>query len=158
MRMLANEVKLTIRTRNCLIQSITYFYTMKYSQTIGILLCLSLFFFSTQPLVFIESKQWIITGWKTEGTNFGQPGKFLAYIGGMSLLFFALPYLWAKRFNMVLGTLMVAWCFRNFIVLSTCQMGECPQKQWALYGCVIASFGILIMTFLPKITILKSLK
>jgi hypothetical protein len=30
-------------------------------------------------------------------------------------------------------------------------MGECPQKQWALYACIVLSFGILIMTFLPKL-------
>ena len=135
-----------------------YFYTMKHSQTIGIIFCLTLFFFSTQPLVFIESQQWIITGWKTAESNYGQPGKFFAYIGGMSLVLFILPYLWAKRFNMALGAFLVAWSFRNFLVLSTCQMGECPQKQWALYGCIIVSVGILIMTFLPKITIIKSSK
>ena len=50
---------------------------MKHSQTIGIIFCLTLFFFSTQPLVFIESQQWIITGWKTAESNYGQPGKFL---------------------------------------------------------------------------------
>jgi hypothetical protein len=59
---------------------------------------------------------------------------------------------------MALGAFLVAWSFRNFLVLSTCQMGECPQKQWALYGCIIVSVGILIMTFLPKITIIKSSK
>lgn len=128
---------------------------MKHSQTIGVILCLALFFFSTQPLVFIESQQWIITGWKTANSNFGQPGKFFAYIGGMSLILFILPFLWAKRFNMIMGALLVAWSFRNFLILSTCQMGECPQKQWALYACVIVSCGILIMTFLPKIKISK---
>jgi hypothetical protein len=34
-------------------------------------------------------------------------------------------------------------------------MGECPQKQWALYACIALSAGILIKTFLPKINIDK---
>ncbi len=128
---------------------------MKHSQTIGILLCLFLFYCTTQPLVFIESKNWVITGWQTAGSSYGQPGKFLAYFGGLAILFFALPFIWAKRFNMAFAALLLAWSFRNFLILSTCQMGECPQKQWALYACIFISFGILIMTFLPKIKIPK---
>ncbi len=127
---------------------------MKHSQTIGVIFCLTLIYFSTQPLVFIESKNLIITGWETANTNYGQPGKFFAYIGSIALLFFCLPLLWAKRFNVVFGALLLAWSIRNFIVLSTC-MGECPQKQWALYGCIVIAAGILIMTFLPKIKIPK---
>ena len=129
---------------------------MKHSQTIGIILCLLLFYCSTQPLVIIESHNLIVTGWQSAGTNFGLPGKFLAYIGGASLVLFALPFIWAKRFNMALAALLVAWTFRNFIVLSTCSMGECPQKQWALSACIVVSFGILLMTLLPKITIPKT--
>jgi hypothetical protein len=50
---------------------------MKHSQTIGILLTLLLFFCTTQPLVIIESRNWVVTGWDAGATNFGQSGKFL---------------------------------------------------------------------------------
>jgi hypothetical protein len=126
---------------------------MKYSQSIGILLCLLLIYSTTQPLVFIESRNWTITGWDAVGSSFGQAGKFLSFFAALALLFFALPFIWAKRFNMVFATLLLAWSVRNFIVLSTCQMGECPQKLWALYDCIIFSAGILLMTFLPKIKV-----
>ena len=126
---------------------------MKYSQSIGILLCLLLIYSTAQPLVFIESRNWTITGWDAAGSSFGQAGKFLSFFAIIALLFFALPFVWAKRFNMVFATLLLAWSIRNFLVLSTCQMGECPQKLWALYGCIIFSAGILLMTFLPKIKV-----
>jgi len=126
---------------------------MKHSQTIGIFLCLLLIYCTTQPLVVIESRHWTITGWDAAGSNFGQSGKFLSFFATIALLFFILPFLWAKRFNMVFAAMLLAWSFRNYLLLSTCQMGECPQKQWALYVCIIASAGILIMTFLPKIKI-----
>lgn len=129
---------------------------MKHSQTIGIILCLILFYFTTQPLVIIDTHHLTITGWSSTGTNFGLPGKFIMYIGSLSLIFFALPFIWAKRFNMAFAALLIAWSFRNFIVLSTCQMGECPQKQFALYACIVVSFAILVMTFLPKIKLPKS--
>jgi TRAP-type mannitol/chloroaromatic compound transport system permease small subunit len=124
---------------------------MKHSQTIGILLTLLLFFCTTQPLVIIESRNWVVTGWDAGATNFGQSGKFLFYIGILAIVFFAIPSINVKRFNMAWAALLVAWSFRNYLVLSTCAMGECPQKQWALYACIILSFAILAMTFLPKL-------
>ena len=126
---------------------------MKYSQTIGILLCLLLIYCTTQPLIFIESRNWTITGWDAAGSNYGQAGKFLSFFSVITLVFFALPFIWAKRFNMVFAALLLAWSFRNYLIMSTCQMGECPQKMWALYACMIISAGILVMTFLPKIKV-----
>jgi hypothetical protein len=114
-----------------------------------------LLFLTTQPLVIIESRQWVITGWKVAETNFGQPGKFMLYMGVMNIILFALPYIPAKRFNMVFAILNFSWTIRNFLILSACAMGECPQKQWALYACILVSFAILIMTFLPKIEVSK---
>ena len=137
----------------CPFKGFIYFYIMKHSQTIGILLCLALIYATTQPFVIIESRNWVITGWNPVGSSFGQSGKFLSFFAVLSTLFFALPYIWAKRFNMVFGALMLAWAFRNFLILSTCQMGECPQRQWALYGCIVLSGLILLMTFLPKIKV-----
>jgi len=128
---------------------------MKYSQTIGLMLAVFLLFLTTQPLVIIESRQWVITGWKVAETNFGQPGKFMLYMGVMNIILFALPYIPAKRFNMVFAILNFSWTIRNFLILSACAMGECPQKQWALYACILVSFAILIMTFLPKIEVNK---
>lgn len=128
---------------------------MKHSQTIGIILCLLLFYCTTQPLVIIESRHWVITGWQTFQTNFGLPGKFILYMGIANIVLFALPFIWAKRFNMAFATLNLAWTIRNFLVLAACAMGECPQKQWALYACIILSAAILIMTFLPKIDVNK---
>jgi hypothetical protein len=128
---------------------------MKYSQTIGIILTAFLLFLTTQPLVIIESRHWVITGWKVAETNFGQPAKFMLYMGVMNIILFALPYIPAKRFNMVFAILNFSWTIRNFLILSACAMGECPQKQWPLYACVVVSFAILIMTFLPKIDVNK---
>jgi hypothetical protein len=128
---------------------------MKYSQTIGIILTLVLLFLTTQPLVIIESRHWLITGWKVADTNFGQPGKFMMYMGIMNIILFALPILNAKRFNMAFAILNFSWTIRNFLVLSACSMGECPQKQWPLYACIVVSFAVLIMTFLPKMELIK---
>jgi len=132
-----------------------YFCLMKYSQAIGILLSLLLIYSTTQPLVIIDSKHWVITGWETGASSFGQPGKFLVYFAILNILCFALPYIFAKRTNIVIAALILAWSIRNYLILSTCYMGECPQKQWALYACIVLSAGVLITTVLPKINIDK---
>lgn len=128
---------------------------MKHSQTIGILLVLVLLFFTTQPLIFIASKQLTITGWKAAGTNFGQPAKFLLIVSIFNIICFALPNIFAKRINMAFAALSVAWSFRNILVLGACSMGECPEKQFALYACLICSIVILVMSLLPKMQIAK---
>jgi uncharacterized membrane protein YuzA (DUF378 family) len=48
-----------------------------------------------------------------------------------------------------------AWSVRNYILVSTCLMGECPVKQPALYVLVGASFVVMIMSLLPKINTSK---
>ena len=79
---------------------------MKYSQPIGIILCLVLIYCTTQPLVVIESRNWTITGWDAAGSSFGQAGKFLSFFAVISLAFFALPFIWAKRFNMIFAAML----------------------------------------------------
>jgi len=88
---------------------------MKHSQTIGILLCLALIYTTTQPFIIIESRHWVITGWNPVGSSFGQSGKFLCFFAALGALFFALPFIWAKRFNMVFGAFLFAWSFRNYL-------------------------------------------
>ena len=128
---------------------------MKHSQTIGIIVVLLLLFFTTQPLVFIASKNITVTGWYAVGTNFGQPGKFLLIVSVFNIICFILPNIFAKRINMAFAALSVAWSFRNLLILGGCSMGECPEKQFALFACVICSTIILIMSLLPKMKIPK---
>jgi TRAP-type mannitol/chloroaromatic compound transport system permease small subunit len=73
----------------------------------------------------------------------------------MNIILFALPFINAKRFNMAVAILNFSWTIRNYLVLSACSMGECPTKQWSIYACIVISFAILIMTFLPKIDVNK---
>jgi hypothetical protein len=126
---------------------------MKHSQTIGIIVVLLLLFLTTQPLVIIASKNITVTGWHAVGTNFGQPGKFLLIVSIFNIICFTMPNIFAKRINMAFAALSVAWSFRNLLILGGCSMGECPEKQFALYGCVISSVVILAMSFLPKMKI-----
>jgi hypothetical protein len=128
---------------------------MKYAQTIGILACLVVLICSFLPWSIVVSEQITISGFDTKGTSFGRPGLFLNFFTIIALIFFVVPFIWAKRTNIFIGAIVFAWSVRNYILVSTCLMGECPVKQPALYVLVGASFVIMIMTLLPKINTTK---
>jgi hypothetical protein len=129
---------------------------MKYSQQLGFLLALIVLGTCFFPWVIIESKQLTISGFQTKGTNFGRPGIFIVFTAGLSVLFFLINTIWAKRINVFVTTFCFAWSVSKYLMLSACYAGECPQKQIALYVLVIASAIMMVMSFLPKIAVSKS--
>ncbi|MEA3426489.1 MAG: hypothetical protein U9R46_09600 [Bacteroidota bacterium] len=124
---------------------------MKYSQTIGIIATLALVAICFLPWSYIASRQITITGFQAVGTNFGKPGLFTVILSGIMLVMFAVPAIWSKRTNVFIAALNLAWAFRNYLMISTCLMGECPEKKPALYIQVALSILILLMTLLPKL-------
>ncbi len=105
------------------------------------------------PWSIIESKQLTITGMQTVGTSFGRPGLFLLIFGTIGFILFALPMIWAKRTNVFVSALILAWSIRNYILVSTCMFGECPVKQPALYVLVVCAVVIQLMSFFPRIPV-----
>ncbi len=126
---------------------------MKYSQTIGIIACLILVALCFFPWSFIASQQITVSGFHAEGTSFGKPGLFTAVLSAVMLLFFSLNTIWAKRSNVFIAAFNLAWSVRNYLLLSSCMMGECPEKKPALYAVFFVSLLIQFMTFLPKINV-----
>lgn len=124
---------------------------MKHSQTIGIIATLALVAICFLPWSYITSRQITITGFQAVGTNFGKPGLFTVILSGIMLVMFAVPAIWSKRTNVFIAALNLAWSFRNYLMISTCLMGECPEKKPALYAQVALSVLILLMTLLPKL-------
>lgn len=124
---------------------------MKHSQTIGIISALIIIILCFFPWSYVASKQLTVSGLHAEGTSFGKPGLFNIITCCVMILFFLLPRIWAKRTNMFIAALNLAWSFRNYILISACMMGECPEKKPALYLILVLSGVIQVMTFLPKI-------
>ncbi len=95
----------------------------------------------------------IISGMDPAESRFGKPGFAHFVLTGLLLFFSFVPRLWAKRLNLVIGALNLAWAIRNFMVMSRCEGGECPEKQWGLYLALVASVALMISTFLPELNI-----
>ncbi len=123
---------------------------MKHSQTIGILAALATMAVCFLPWVYIPSKQITVTGFQSLGTDFGKPGLFSMVMSIIMLILFSIPAIWAKRTNLFVGALNIAWSFRNYILLTTCIMGECPEKKPGLYLLLLMALCMMIMTMLPN--------
>ncbi len=129
---------------------------MKYSQQIGMVLAIAIIGICFMPWVYIESKSIVIDGFHAKGTNFGRPGLFIAYTSGIAAILFLLNKIWAKRVNIFITTFALAWSLRNYIILSTCFGGECPEKLVGLYLLVFLSICMFIMSLLPTIKVTDS--
>lgn len=105
------------------------------------------------PWTVIESKNIVVTGFASEGTSYGKPGYMNVILSMVSLLLFAIPKIWAKRTNVFVAAINLAWAFRNYLVLSGCMLGECPEKKPGLYLLLLAAAVIQVMALLPKINV-----
>jgi hypothetical protein len=124
---------------------------MKYSKWIGLAGVALLIFASYQPWVVITSKNLVLTGMHTTGTNFGKPALMNIFTAIIAAILFIVPTVMAKRTNLFFCGFNIAWCLRNFVVISSCRAGECPEKMHGLYLLVIASIIMLIASFFPDI-------
>lgn len=87
----------------------------------------------------------------TAGTNFGKPALMNLFMSGIAAILFLVPSLMAKRANLFFCAFNIAWGFRNFIIVSTCRAGECPEKQVGFYVYFLASVLMMLAAFLPDI-------
>jgi hypothetical protein len=129
---------------------------MKYSKWIGLLSVVVVLIACYLPWVSVASVQLEVGGMFSNGKhNFGKPGlmNMICTIGAG--LLFLLPQVWAKRTNIFFCGFNIAWAIRNYIMLSRCYSGECPEKQTGLYLLVIASALMLLMSFLPDLEVDK---
>lgn len=124
---------------------------MKYSNQAGALASLALIITCFFPWVKIESINTVVTGMYSGSTNFGKPGIIHIAFSIIAIGFFLMDRIWAKRANVVLCTLNFAWGLKNFLVLSRCEAGDCPQRQAGIFAMLIFASIMLIASLLPKV-------
>jgi hypothetical protein len=117
--------------------------------TATVVLILACFF----PWVFIVSKNAEISGVSADVIRLGKPGYFHFLLAAIYLFLNFTPKVWAKRWNLLVAALNLAWAMRNFILISACEAGECPEKKWALYTVLTASVIMLLAALFPRINL-----
>ena len=131
---------------------------MRYMKWIGLFAVILLAVSCFLPWVIISSQNITVSGVDATGTNFGKPGYTHFLLGFFFLIFHFIPKLWAKRWNLVIVALNIAWAVRNYLIISMCREGECPEKKIGLWLVVIASALMLVAALFPDIKLKEDKK
>ena len=110
------------------------------------------------PWVIITSQKIIVSGVDSTGTNFGKHGYTHFVLGFFFIVFHFIPKLWAKRVNLLVVALNIAWAIRNYFIISMCRVGECPEKQIGLWLVLLASALVLIAALFPDVKLKEERK
>ncbi len=101
--------------------------------------------------VIIPSKNLVVTGVDAPGTNYGRPGYFNLLMTLFFVIFTLIPRIWAKRMNLLVAALNLAWTVRNYFVITACLAGECPEKHSGIFLLIVASVGMLVSSLFPDV-------
>jgi hypothetical protein len=98
------------------------------------------------PWVIIQSHQVVISGFHSTINDFGKPGIVNVFLCAAYIIFIFLFKNWSVRVAFFISTINIAWAARNFLIISACRGGICPDKQPALYILLIGSVILTLMT------------
>lgn len=124
---------------------------MKHSQWIGIGAAILLIIACFLPWAFYPDLNKHFTGFFSEENRYGKPGLLFTGLALLGIAFFLIPRIWAKRWNLLVAALILAWAIRSFILFSTCYKAICPKKEIGIWIMLAASAIIMLMTFFPDL-------
>lgn len=124
---------------------------MRWNKWLGIVAALLQIISCFMTWVVISSKNIVVTGVDASGTSFGRPGYFNLLFAGIFILFHFIPRVWAKRGNLAVAALNMAWALRNYFLITTCRGGDCPEKHWGIWLLLISSVLLLVSALFPDI-------
>ncbi|HTQ63329.1 MAG TPA: hypothetical protein VMI12_00950 [Puia sp.] len=123
---------------------------MKYSTYIGIAAALILIIACFMPWAYYPDLDKNFNGFFSEKNSYGRPGKVFVFLAIAHVVLSVIPTVWAKRFNMFLGVLTVAYGVKTFFLFSGCYRGTCPDIKAGLYLVLISCSTLLIAAVLPS--------
>lgn len=120
---------------------------MRLTQWLGVAAAIALAVCCFFPWVTIPERNIVISGIAAKGTTYGRPGYLHFIFIAVYLFFVLLNKVLAQRINIFVAALNLGWAIRNFIILPSCQAGECPQKETGLYLALFFSITMLVIAF-----------
>ncbi len=124
---------------------------MKYSNLIGIIAAITLIIACFIPWTYYPDIHKNFTGFFSEGNNYGKPGKVILFFSIISIAFFIIPKVWAKRANIFVAGIIIAYCIKCFILFTSCYSGICPEKKAGIFLILICSILILATAVSPDL-------
>ena len=124
---------------------------VKYLHWLGLAACLTLIITCFLPWVHYADINQSFTGFYSYQNQYGKPGKFLIALALAVLLLMLLPKIWAKRTNLFVCALALAYGIKTFILFSSCYNNYCPQKLPGLYLMLLCTVIMLLASAFPKV-------
>jgi len=126
---------------------------MKNSQWLGIAAALLVIAASFMPWAYFPALQKEFTGFWSEQNRYGRPGKVLLVFSVVEIVFFLVPRVWAKRANIFVTAVDLAWGIKCLYLYTACYRGECPEKRIGLFLMLGGTIIALAAALLPDIKI-----
>jgi hypothetical protein len=123
---------------------------LKYASATGIFAGLFLIFFCFLPWAYYPDLHQNFTGFYSEQNQYGKPGKTFIFLSVISILFFLIPRIWAKRANQVVSVLIFAYALKSYFMYAACYIGICPVIKIGLIGMPVFSFIILLSSLMSE--------
>lgn len=124
---------------------------MKYSQYLGVLAAASLVFSCTLQWTWHPDIKEYFTAFYSLENIYGKPGKVFIFMAAIATLFFLVKKIWAKRWNLMVCGLNLAYAVKTFILFSSCYRGICPEKQPGLWVMITSAGVMMIAAVLPDL-------
>lgn len=122
---------------------------------IGVLSAILLVVSCFTPWVIIETKNIVISGIDATGTNYGKPGYFHFILVFFFLILSFIKKVGAKRVNLIVVAVNLAWAIRNYFVVTACSGGICPSNQLGLWMMLFSSILLMVCSFFPDVELKK---
>lgn len=126
---------------------------MKYSQSIGIAAALLLIAACYMPWAYYPDLQKEFTGFFSEQNAYGRPGKLLVGLSIVAIALFLIPRVWAKRANIFLGAVILAFSVKSYILFTACYKGTCPDRRFGIFLVVITPIMMIAAAILPNMKV-----
>lgn len=124
---------------------------MKYANWIGVAGAILLIIACFLPWAYYPDIDRYFTGFFSEKNMYGRPGKFLVFLSLITGALFIIPRIWAKRANLLVAAIVLAFSIKSFILFSACYHGICPEKKLGIFLVIIAPVIMVIAAIFPDL-------
>lgn len=128
---------------------------MKYSKLIGALAGIGLIVICFMPWTYHADVGKNFTGFFSEKGTYGKPGNAFVLFTVIFLSMTFISKVWAKRINLFVTAIMVAYAIKTYILFTSCYNAYCPEKKPGIYLVLIFSFILLLAAVFPELKIDK---
>lgn len=126
---------------------------MKNSQWIGIAGALLMVGACFLPWAYYPDLHKEFTGFFSQQNIYGRPGKVLTFFAVIDIILFLIPRVWAKRANILVAAMALAFGVKSYILYTACYRGICPGYRAGIFLVVAAAVIVLVASLLPDLPV-----